>query len=147
MNSFLSKSEIKQHIHQGGGLNLALTNYPGGTLLRWNELRGIQIFVEYYQGDERPVVHLSSKRTEAAFCDELLKKVNVVKDDLIQMLELAWQYEQRRTRILSRTVTKLKPKATAVATEVKAESNAEFNSAIEDELKNSNLQNLLMQRI
>ncbi|KAL3759401.1 hypothetical protein ACHAWU_000700 [Discostella pseudostelligera] len=51
----ISENEVKAQIEQGAGISTTLLDYPSnGVVLRWSEIRHIQIFIPHYRGDYRP---------------------------------------------------------------------------------------------
>ena len=156
LNDIFKASDAEQHLNQNGGLNINFIDYPEGqsTLLKWREVTSIQVFVPCYQGDFWPVIDLPRCNNKLAFCDILGAKLDVVKDDPIQLLELAWEYEKRRTKIitqtnnkLSKAKTNLSPNKNTEATDANLEEEQgkkdelrEFEMAVKDELSDSQLQ-------
>ena len=139
MNGNLTKSEVALHIEYGGGVNLSLENFSAGNLLKWKEVHTIQLFVETCCGNPRPMINLSQRRSDIAYCDELQAKFNVVKDNPMQMMELAWTYEQRRTNHLKMTINNLKKEPATVKLNDENKRTKEFNIAVRNELANSKL--------
>ena len=109
LNDNISAADVSRHINQDAGIELDLSAYSpaSNVLLKWNELPGVQVWSEYFRGDLRPQVELKRCAHEFLYCDKLTEKLDVVRDDLIQTLELALEFEKCRTRILRRKLTRV----------------------------------------
>ena len=97
----LSEADVIEHVKKDGGIELNFVDYPHhhSTLLKLDEIRSVQIFVPHLRGDQRPLVQLRSCRGEDHYWKELPDRLDDVKDDVIQMLELRLTFERRKTEI------------------------------------------------
>ena len=102
-NNTLSSVDVQRNIKQDGGVELdfSLHSPAHRVLLKWKELHLVQIWTQHYRGDLRPHVELKKERThDYQYCDELSAKLEIVRDDTIQTLELALEYERCKSRVL-----------------------------------------------
>ena len=108
-NSF-SIDEVIAHVQADAGMNIHLLDYPDARpLLKWKDIRVVQIFVPHYRGDHRPRVTLSSQPTTTSplFAQEFDSKLHQVKDDPLQTTELFLVYEQRKLAEAERKIKQL----------------------------------------
>ena len=120
-------------------MDLSAYSPASNVLLKWNELPGVQVWGEYFRGDLRPQVELKRCTHEFLYCDELTEKLDVVRDDLIQTLELALKFEKCRTRILRRKLTRVGRNLTAAKDILAVDVDTEFKVVIKDELAHNRL--------
>jgi len=96
-------------------------------------VEGVQIFAQHFCGDARPKINLSWRKQEIHYYEELEQKLDVVKDDIIGMLELSLAFERRRVKILNRKVDELRKKL-ASDSEVSNDISGDFIDSVDAEL-------------
>ena len=95
----------------------------------------------HLRGDQRPLVQLRSCRGEDNYWNELPARLDDVKDDVIQMLELRLAFERRKTEIAKRQINRLKKNLDSNAAEANNSTMEDFHEALEEELTASRLVN------
>ena len=104
-NNNLSLADVQRNIKQDGGIDIDFSDHSPAhrVLLKWKEVNLVQIWTRHYRGDIRPQVQLKHIRgDDFQYCDELSANLEIVRDDTIQTLELALEYEKCKTRMLRR---------------------------------------------
>ncbi len=72
--------------------------------IRWSEVPFIQIWSQYFRGDYRPPIIITSVRGTAEFANKLLLHFNVFKDYNLHLSELLLAYERKKNDHLARTL-------------------------------------------
>ena len=140
----MADQNLEWHLGKGNsGMLLDLNDFPSDKSLQIKpaELPSIQFWTEHYRGNLRPPIQLSQKRVLLNYCDTLLDRLDEVKDDPLQTLELALEFEQKRSVILARDIKKAKESATLRKVSSEEEQREDFKAALEDELSRNNLKN------
>ena len=105
----MADQNLEWHLGRGNsGMLLDLNDFPSEKSLqiRPAELPSIQFWTEHYRGDLRPQVLLRQKRVIHNYCDTLLDRLDEVKDHPLQILELALEFEKKRSIILVKDIKK-----------------------------------------
>jgi hypothetical protein len=101
----------------------------------------VQIFKQHYRGDPHPKVHLSKRRSDHAYCDEVANALEIVKGDTLAITELALAYEREKNRILTKLVSDLRKNAVGASVSSSDQDIiAAFFSATKAEVESSRLQ-------
>ena len=114
-DDLMADRNLAWHLGKGNsGMMLDLLDYPSQKALQIKpaELPSVQFWIEHYRGDLRPQVHMRKKRLLHSYCDSLLDLLYEVKDDPLQTLELALEFEKKKTAILGMDVKKANDSAT-----------------------------------
>ena len=89
---------------------IKILNYPSlddSIVLRWSEIRHIQIHIPHYRGDYRPIVTLSSSHKFPMKCAiEMNQRLDEVKDDILQSTELLLAIERKKNQVLKAELSK-----------------------------------------
>ena len=142
-NNNLSLADVQRNIKQDGGIDIDFSDHSPAhrVLLKWKEVNLVQIWTRHYRGDIRPQVQLKHIRgDDFQYCDELSANLEIVRDDTIQTLELALEYEKCKTRMLRRQLISVKKKSAALKNAKDADVNAEARLSIGEELANNRLE-------
>ena len=75
-------------------------------LVKWRETPALQFWKERYRGDLCPPIVLKDRRQEMHHCDDMSGIFNEVKDDYVQMLELAVEFHHQKSGIVNRHLKK-----------------------------------------
>ena len=138
-NAF-SLDEAMTHVRGDYGMNIRLFDYPGSSpLLKWKQLRSIQIFAPHYRGDHRPQVKLTEPVTSPLYAQEVDHQLHQVKDDPLQTTELRLVYEQKKSADLEKQIKKLQANATKDAMRNEQLTSSYIKSALTNEIESSRL--------
>jgi len=143
-DELMAGQNLEWHLGRGNsGMLLDLNDFPSEKSLQIKpaELPSVQFWVEHYRGDLRPQVQLKQKRVLHNFCDPLLDLLDEVKDDPLQTLELALEFEKKRSMILVKDIKKANASAASRKVSSEEEQLADFKLALDDELDHNNLKN------
>ena len=143
-DDLMADRNLEWHLGRGNsGMMLDLIDFPSDKSLQIKpaEIPSIQFWTEHYRGDLRPQVELMQKRVLHNYCDVLLDRLDDVKDDPLQTLELALEFEKRKTTILARDLKKAKESAASRKISSEEEQMEDFQVALEIELDQNNLKN------
>ena len=98
-DELMAGQNLEWHLGRGNsGMLVDLNEFPSDKSLQIKpaELPSIQFWVEHYRGDLRPQVQLKRKRILHQLCDQLVNILDEVKDDPLQTLELALEFEKKK---------------------------------------------------
>ena len=135
--------DVRDHVLQDGGMELRFVDYPhnNSTLLKLEEITSVQFLVPHRRGDARPQVHLSERQKDMHYWHELPSRLEEVKDDLVQMLELRLAFEKRKTRILQKQLKKVATYLEENEACMKSYGAADFKDAMKSEIADRRLHN------
>ena len=141
-NNHLPPADVRRNIKQDGGVEIDFFDHSPAhrILLKWKDLHAVQIWSEHHRGDLRPQVELKKElANDFQYCDELSAKLDVVRDDTIQTLELALEYERTKSRILRRKLCTANCKSNTEKNLKHLDVNAEAKISIKEELTQNRL--------
>ena len=101
-DELMAGQNLEWHLGRGNsGMLLDLVDFPSEKSLQIRpvELPSVQFWVEHYRSDLCPQVQLTKKRVLHNYCDDVLDLLDEVKDDPVQTLELALEFEKRITYV------------------------------------------------
>jgi hypothetical protein len=142
----LSEHEIISQVQKGGGLDIIVLDYPHAstrgfkrtTLLQWNEICVMQIFIEFRRGDPFPKIVLSRRNAEHHYSEELHNMIELVKDDPLATTKLALEFEKQRSRIMTMQIKKIRSKDEQSDSDL--DILRQFTAAVREEVEHSKLQ-------
>ena len=143
-DELMADQNLDWHLGKGNsGMLVDLNDFPSEKSLQIKpaELPSIQFWVEHYRGDLRPQVQLKRKRVLHQLCDPLVDLLDEVKDDPLQTLELALEFEKKRSWILVNDIKKANESAASTKVSAEEEQLADFHLALDNELEHNNLNN------
>ena len=143
-DELMADQNLDWHLGKGNsGMLVDLNDFPSEKSLQIKpaELPSIQFWVEHYRGDLRPQVQLKRKRVLHQLCDPLVDLLDKVKDDPLQTLELALEFEKKRSWILVNDIKKANESAASTKVSAEEEQLADFQLALDNELEHNNLNN------
>ena len=143
-DDLMNDRNLDWHLGRGSsGPSFDLLDFPASKSLqiKMKEASSVQFWVEHFRGDLRPRVQLKQIRVLEKYCDELHNLLDAVKDDPLQTLELALEFQACKSKILTGDLNAAKASTAKDTSSAKGQQSASFELALENELIDNNLEN------